>query len=409
MQPDTLLRKRTACDTRGRGRPRQLAAGAVLLTVALACVPQADADDLDDDVRAFALASITRQDALALRLAGGQTDNLKAHLEGLRGDACGPMAVRVSLGQTDASEAWERLILVADEDDVATSKTLQTTSTTERCANAARAWTGGALTLATDAPDASGKDFERVETNLSAGLDARIAADLALGIAVGGSNGDTIESAGRTRGQAALGSFAAYASYHPSESSFAEAAIGVARLGVTDRVIGASEGLSGTTDRAGLGSFATVSVGRLERFGDMKVSPYLKASGQIVRLDATPQRIDSADYWIAARNASRLNATIGVDASLPLRRLPDWIAVEPRAGVEVGYSLDHRARTSVRASGGGAAEAVAGSLSMGRTLRLDVGTSVRLFDELSVDLDVESQPIAEGRPKTLRLSSSWNF
>lgn len=409
MQPDTLLQKRAFRERGRHGRPKRLAAAAVLSVVALAFVHQADADDIEDDVRAFAVASLARQDALALRLTGGQTENLKAHLGDLRGDACGPMAVRLSLGQTDASEAWESLIATTDDDDVANSKTLQTTSTTERCANAARPWTGGSLTLATDSPDASGQDFERVETSLSAGLDARIAADLALGIAVGGSNGDTIESTGKTRGRAALGSFAAYASYHPSESSFAEAAIGVARLGVSDRVIGTAEALSGATDHPGVGGFATVSVGRLERLGDVRVSPYLKASGQIVRLGATSQRIASADYWIAARNASRLNATVGIDTSMPLRRLPDWIAVEPRAGVEVGYSLDHRTRTSVAASSGGTAEAVAGSLSMGRTLRLDVGTSVTLFDELSVDLDVESQPIAEGRPKTLRLSSSWNF
>lgn len=408
MQPHRLRRDRATTNRDGhrrKGRPRL---AAWLLTIALTFVHQADAGGLDDDAGAFAVASIARQDALALRLAGGQTDNLKSHLERLRGDACGPVAVRLSLGQTSATEAWERLI-ADDGESASRSKTLQTTPTAERCANAGRAWTGGALTLANDAPDATGHDFERLETNLSAGLDARIAADLALGIAVGGSNGDTIEAEGRTRGQAALGSFAAYGSYHPSPSSFTEAAIGLARLGVTDRVIGASDGLSGSSDRTGLGGFATVSVGRLERFGDVKVSPYLKASGQIVRLDASPQRIDSADYWIAARNASRLNATMGLDASMPLRRLPDWIAVEPRAGVEIGYSLDHRSQTSVAASGGGTAEAVAGSLSMGRTLRLDVGTSVRLFDELSLDLDVESQPVAEGRPKTLRLSSSWNF
>ncbi|NDW07745.1 autotransporter outer membrane beta-barrel domain-containing protein [Jiella pacifica] len=416
MQPDPILQKR-ATETLGRrglSRARSLrlptlrpAAGAALLALALFGVHRADADGLADDVKSFAGSSLARQNDLALRLTGGQTDNLKTHLEGLRGDACGPVAVRLSLGQTDATEAWQSLI--AAEDNPARSKTLQTASKTERCANAGRAWTGGALTLATDAPDASGRDFERVETNLSAGLDARIAADLALGVAVGGSNGDTIESEGRTRGRAALGSISAYASYHPSRSSFAEAAIGAGRLKVTDRVVGASGGLSGEAGDAGLGGFATVSVGRLEEIGNLKVSPYLKASGQVVRFSETRQRIGVADYRIAARYATRLNGTVGVDASMPLRRLPDWIAVEPKAGVEVGYSFDHRTAASLAPSSGGSAEAVAGSMSMGRTLRFDVGTNVKLFDEWSLDLDVESQPIAEGRPKTLRLSSSWNF
>ena len=265
------------------------------------------------------------------------------------------------------------------------------------------------MTLASDAPDPSGHDFERVETNLSAGLDARIAADLALGIAVGGSNGDTIESEGRTRGRAALGSISAYASYHPTRSTFAEAAIGVARLDVTDRVIGMAAALSGASARDGLGGFATLSVGRVEKIGDLALSPYLKASGQIVRLGATRQRIEDADYRVEARSAARLGATVGMDASLPLRRLPDWITVTPRAGMEIGYSLNRRGETTLAATGSHSTQAVAGTLSTGRTLRLDVGAGVRLFDEVSVDLDVETRPIAEGRPKTLRLSSSWNF
>mgnify|MGYP003647322882 CR=1 FL=1 len=411
MQPDAILQKRATLSLGRRGETRAgkyaLPLGLALLTLALTCGHRADADGLGDDIRSFAGASLSRQNDLALRLTGGQTDNLKTHLEGLRGDACGPVAVRLSLGQTDATEAWQSLI--AAEDEAARSKTLQTKQKTEGCANAGRAWTGGALTLANDAPDASGRDFERVETNLSAGLDARIAADLALGVAVGGSNGDTIESEGRTRGRAALGSISAYASYHPSQSSFAEAAIGAGRLNITDRVVGAPGGLSGEGGDAGLAGFATVSVGRLEEIGDLKVSPYLKASGQVVRLSETRQRIEAADYRIATRYATRLNGTIGVDASIPLRRLPDWISVEPKAGVEIGYSLDHRTAASVAPPGGSSAEAVAASLSTGRTLRFDVGTSVKLFDEWSLDLDVESQPIAEGRPKTLRLSSSWNF
>ncbi|MCE7026744.1 autotransporter outer membrane beta-barrel domain-containing protein [Jiella avicenniae] len=412
MQPDTVLQKR-ATENLGRharrcARGLRLPPGAALLALALLGVHRADADGLDADVRSFAVASLSRQSDLALRLTGGQTDNLKTHLEGLRGDACGPMAVRLSLGQTDATEAWQRLMLAEDE-AASRSKTLQTTPKSDRCANAGRAWTGGALTLATDAPDASGRDFERVETNLSAGLDARMAADLALGVAIGGSNGDTIESEGRTRGRAALGSISAYASYHPSESSFTEAAVGLARLNVTDRVVGASGSLSGSTGHDGLGGFATVSVGRLERLGGLKVSPFLKATGQIVRLSETRQRIGEADYRIASRYATRLNGTIGVDASMPLRRLPDWISVEPKAGVEIGYALDHRTAALVAPAGSGTAEAVAETVSTGKTLLFDVGTSVKLFDEWALDVDVESRPIADGRPKTLRLSSSWNF
>ncbi len=409
MQRDPHLQTRTPRDPASHRTARRLAAAALLGAVALACAHRADAEDIGNDVRSFAIASLARQDDLGLRLTGGQTDNLKAHLENLRGDACGPIAVRVSLGQIDAAAAWERLVAADEEEDVARSKTLATTSTTERCANAARPWTGGAVTLASDAPDPSGHDFERVETNLSAGLDARIAADLALGIAVGGSNGDTIESEGRTRGRAALGSISAYASYHPTRSTFAEAAIGVARLDVTDRVIGMADALSGASARAGLGGFATLAVGRVEKIGDLALSPYLKASGQIVRLGAIRQRIEDADYRVDARGAARLGATVGIDASLPLRRLPDWIAVTPRAGMEIGYSLNRRGETTLAATGSHSTQVVAGTLSTGRTLRLDVGAGVRLFDEVSVDLDVETRPIAEGRPKTLRLSSSWNF
>ena len=89
----------------------------------------------------------------------------------------------------------------------------------------------------------------------------------------------------------------------------------------------------------------------------------------------------------------------------------------PKAGVEVGYSLNHRSAAAVtaptgRTSGqivGPVAGSVPGSFSTSRTLSLDVGTSVRLFDELSLALDLESRPIEKGRPKTLRLSSSWSF
>ncbi|MBO0906392.1 autotransporter outer membrane beta-barrel domain-containing protein [Jiella sonneratiae] len=388
------------------GAVRSLPAAALLVVAALPVARPADADGLDDDGRAFAVASIARQGALALRLAAGQTDNLKSHLEGLRNDACGPVAVAVSLGETDATAAWESLL---DADDATRSKTLATPASTKRCANAARAWTGGSLTLANGAPDTSGRDFQRLESNLSAGLDARLGADLAVGLALGGSNGDTIESDGRTRGSAGLGAMAAYASYHPTASTFAEGAVGAARLEMSDRVVGAGDALSGHVEHPGLAGFLTASIGRLDRWGDLKLSPYLKATGQIARLGETSQTIGTASYREGPQYAARLSGTVGLDAAMPVRRLPDWIAVEPTAGVEIGYALDDLAPTAITASQDAGAEEIGGSLSTSRMLRLDVGTNVTLFQELSLSLDLETQPIAEGRPKTLRISSSWDF
>ena len=419
MQINAIVRKRPTPAQSSHGRRRRRAAGILsalaALAMALPIALPADADGLDDAGQSFAVAAISRQNALARRLTSGQTDNVKTHLEGLRKDACGPVAVRLSLGQTSATEDWERLI--ADADDASRWKTLQTATTTERCANAARAWTGGSLTLSNDGPDAAGRGFERVESSLAAGLDARLDADLAVGLALGVSNGDTIESQGKVRGKAALGSLAAYASYHPSEASFAEASVGIARVDLSDRVDGDEDDLAGDADPEGLGGFATVSVGRLERLGDLRISPYLKAAGQMVRLAAARQRIGATSYRTGGRVSASLAGTVGIDASLPLRRLPDWIAVTPKAGVEVGYSLNHRSAAAVtaptgRTSGqivGPVAGSVPGSFSTSRTLSLDVGTSVRLFDELSLDLDLESRPIEKGRPKTLRLSSSWSF
>ncbi|MBO0664025.1 autotransporter outer membrane beta-barrel domain-containing protein [Jiella sp. MQZ9-1] len=368
--------------------------------------PAAHADDLDDDTQSFALSTVSRQSALAMRLEKGQTANLQSHLEGLRNDACGPLAVNVSVGQTEATDSWQALI----DDDATTSrsKTLKN-STDDNCANAGRAWTRGAVTLARDDPDDSGHGYQRVETNLSAGLDARLAADLAVGFAIGGSNGSTIVSQGRTVGRAALGSVATYVSLHPSKSSFAEAAIGASRIGISDRVDGTTDALSGSADSSGYGAFATLSVGRVEHFGDLKLSPYLTAAGQTIRLGPTYERIDGADYHLSAQQTSSLSGTIGLKAQLPLRQLPDWIHLEPKAGVEFGYSLDRRADARLTALNGNASGMAEGSFSARRTLRLDIGTSVKLFDEVALDLDVESQPIAEGRPKTLRLSSSWDF
>ena len=414
MQTKPILQQRLAparakatADRRRRPRPARIVLAVCVVMAALPCVDQAGAGNLDDDVQTFAIDSVSRQNALALRLATGQTDNLKSHLEGLRDDACGPVAVRLSLGQRGGTEAWEKLL--DDADDAATSKTLETAKTTDLCPNAVRAWTGGSLTLANDAPDASGRDFERVESNLSAGLDARLDADLALGLAIGGSNGDTIESKGTTRGKAALVSVAVYGSYHPGELAFAEAAAGLAHLNLSDGVFGKDGDLSGEVDHGGYSGFATVSVGRVARLGAVSLSPYLKASGQVVQLEAARQHIGSNAYMSDDQLSSSLAGTIGVDASMALRRLPDWIAVTPKAGIEVGYSLSHQSATQMAATGSELAGAVPGSTTTNETLRLEIGTHVKLFDELSLDLDLESQPIADGHPKTLRLSSSWTF
>ncbi|ORE98033.1 autotransporter outer membrane beta-barrel domain-containing protein [Aurantimonas sp. 22II-16-19i] len=419
MQINAPMQTRPGPAPTPHGKRRRRAAGIVsgvaAAAMALPIALPADADGLDDASQSVAVAAISRQNALALRLTSGQTNNIKTHLEGLRKDACGPVAVRLSLGQTSATEDWERLI--TDADDASRWKTLQTATTTDRCANTARAWTGGSLTLSNDGPDASGRGFERVESSLAAGLDARLDADLAVGLALGVSNGDTIENQGKVRGRAALGSLAAYASYHPSEASFAEAAVGIARLDLSDRVDGGADDVSAGADPDAFGGFATVSVGRLEQIGSLRVSPYLKAAGQMVRLAAARQEIGSSSYRTGGRYSASLAGTIGIDASLALRRLPDWIAVTPKAGVEVGYSLNRQSAAAVTAaagrmggqSAGPVAGSVPGSFSTNRTLSLDVGTSVRLFDELSLDLDVETRPIENGRPKTLRLSSSWSF
>lgn len=411
MQTSKDLQKRPVSGDRTGHRGSGGRAGALMAAVILlALLPGmrlADAGDLDSDTQSFAVASVARQNALALRLASGQNDNLKVHLESLRSDACGPTSVRLSFGQTDAMDDWEKLL--DDAGEAARSKTLQSSSKADECANAARAWTGGSVTLANDALDGDGRYFERFESNLSAGLDARLAADLAVGMAIGGSNGDTIESDGDARSRSAVGSFAAYASYHPSEATFAEAALGVSRLHLSDRVDGDLDELSGDVDHGGLGGYATVAVGRVEQLGGVELSPYLKAAGQVIRLEAARQTIGSTAYRTHSQLASSVAGTVGVDASVALRRLPDWIAVKPKAGVEIGYSLSRQAATAIAAEAGAASGTVPGTFSTAQTLRLDVGTSIKLFDELSLDFDVESRPIEDGRPKTLRLSSSWNF
>jgi len=411
-RPGSGETKRPASTARGHRRSSVLGRGVGLLIVAVtvSTLTFAKAGSLDSVVRAAAIASVDRQNALALRLTTGQSANVRTHLKGLRADACEPLSLRLAIGQEQrGSDDWDVFVESRDKRTITRRKTLTSRRVTGRCPNAARAWTGGSVNFAREDFAPTGLGFERIDTNLSFGFDIRHSADLAIGMAFGASNGTTTADEGENRAEAALGSLAVYASFHPDEARFAEAAIGVSGLSLSDDRTAESGKIPLAVERSGLGAFAEIAIGTRQEIGDLRLRPFLETSAKMVRLDPTRQGIGNFSYAIGPQSKASFGSSMGLEAELPIRRLPDWITVTPKAGIRLGYTLYHRARTKVADAAREIGETLAPVTTAGETLKLNAGTSVQLFEDLSLNMNYETRPLAEGRPETVRMSSTWRF
>jgi len=154
-------------------------------------------------------------------------------------------------------------------------------------------WASGALNFGTQKLGGSRNGIDFNTSGVTVGADTRLSEQLAVGGGVGfGHDGSDIGNNG-SRSTANAYNVAAYASYHPSSTTFVDGVLGYQRLSFDSRRYVTLDGNFVNGSRKGSQVFGSFSAGFERHSGNMLISPYGRLDLAHAQLDAYTETGDA--------------------------------------------------------------------------------------------------------------------
>ena len=202
-------------------------------------------------------------------------------------------------------------------------------------------WTGGAFQFGKMTPSGLADSNKFISAGLTAGVDMRLNKNLIVGAALGFGADHTDVGDHGTRSKSDSFSGALYASMHPLDPLFIDAAVGGGSLGYdNDRWLRSfNEIVSG--DRAGAYWFGTVEASLEMRFDAVKLAPYLRGDFMGATLNSYNENGSTQLLNYNAMHFSALSGSIGLrgsyDIQTPYGIVTPYTRLEYRATSQSAY------------------------------------------------------------------------
>lgn len=253
-------------------------------------------------------ALVNSQAQAAVRFAGAQTANVMRRMESLHGGGEGGSSFSIGLpfasddgpgfdlGRARARGPEPRL-------GDAASSPQQVGRNPKKAGNgAASVWAGGSIDYGQRKATNEKAKSKFATSGLSAGIDVRIADNLAVGFGVGyGADESEIGTAGTKSSADSVSAFA-YGTFHPTATTYIDGMVGMANLDFTSRRMVEASGDIVTGARSGDQVFGAVAFGYEFQGRRLFVSPY----GRVEFMDATLAAFtESGDDTYAMRYAKQ--------------------------------------------------------------------------------------------------------